>query len=338
MATKLIAEAASTQALPQPASVAQTNGVDAATNSDGGRLAPPPGTRRTIAWRYAIPIAVLHALCLLALVPSLFSWTGVVLFVAGVYFYGGIGINLGYHRLLTHRSFACPPWLEKFFVLVAVCCMEDAPATWVATHRLHHKDSDTTPDPHSPLVNFFWSHVGWLLVANPQLRSLNTYDRYARDVIRTPFYMWLQRGSNVMVVYVAHAALYFLVAMAAGWYGSGDWQSGVQLGLSVLVWGVILRTVVVWHITWSVNSLSHLWGYRSYSTGEESRNNWFVALITSGEGWHNNHHAQPASASNWHKWWEIDLMWLVVLGLERVGLAWDVVYPRQWRTPVRKPK
>jgi fatty-acid desaturase len=316
--------------------VGATPTVDLPSLDRAARLEIPPGTQRRIAWRYAGPIVVMHALCLLACVPWLFSWTGVVLFVVGVYFYGGIGINLCYHRLLTHRSFSCPKWLERCFVLVAICCMEDAPAAWVATHRLHHKDADSHPDPHSPLVNFLWSHVGWLLVTNPQLRSLNTYDRFARDVIRDPFYLWLQRGSNVMYVYLAHALAYFSIAFGAGAWIGGSWHAGLQLGLSVLVWGVVLRTVAVWHITWSVNSLSHLWGYRSYPTGEESRNNWFVALITSGEGWHNNHHAQPASASNWHRWWEIDLMWLVILGLQRVGLATDVVYPRQSR--YRMPK
>ncbi|MGI9455932.1 MAG: acyl-CoA desaturase, partial [Aeoliella sp.] len=238
----------------------------------------------------------------------------------------------------SHRSFSCPRWLERCFVVVAVCCMEDAPAVWVSAHRLHHKDSDERPDPHSPLVNFLWSHVGWLLFPNHDVRSFNACDRYARDIIRDPFYLWLQLGINVMLVYLAHAALFFLVGLGAGAWMTGTWMGGLQFGLSMLVWGVILRTVVVWHITWSVNSLTHLWGYRNYDTGEESRNNWFVGLIANGEGWHNNHHAEPASASNWHRWWEIDPMWLVIRGLERVGLAWDVVRPRHQRHEIRKAK
>jgi stearoyl-CoA desaturase (delta-9 desaturase) len=298
----------------------------------------PPGTERRIAWRYAAPILGLHALSLLAFVPWLFSWTGFVLFLAGVYIYGGLGINLGYHRLLTHRSFECPAWLEKFFVLVAICCLEDAPAIWVANHRLHHKDSDTHPDPHTPLVSFAWSHMGWLLVTNPSRYNFTTYDRYARDIIRTPFYLWLQRGYNAVWIYLTHAALYFLIGLAAGAWMHGTAMGGVQFGLSLLVWGVVLRTVGVWHITWSVNSLTHLWGYRNYKTGEESRNNWFVALLASGEGWHNNHHADPSSASNWHRWWEWDNIWLFIRLLEHVGLAWNVVYPRQVRQRIAKPR
>lgn len=309
------------------------------TQATGTSTLPhPPGTQRQIAWEYAGPIALLHVLCLLAFVPWLFSWTGVVLFLVGVYAFGGIGINLCYHRLLTHRSFACPPWLEKCFVVVAACCLEDAPAIWVANHRLHHKDSDREPDPHSPLVSFLWSHVGWLLVKNPQRHTMNFYDRYARDILRTPFYLWLQRGFNVFWVYVAHAVLFFALGLAAGVWMTGTWMGGVQFGLSILVWGVILRTVAVWHITWSVNSLTHLWGYRSYATKEESRNNWFVALVSNGEGWHNNHHAQPTSATNWHQWWEFDGIWLVIRCLEKMGLAWDIRHPRSAGEQLRKPR
>ncbi|MEQ8846980.1 acyl-CoA desaturase [Botrimarina sp.] len=297
------------------------------------RLSRPAGALRQVEWRYATPIVVLHLLALLALWPWLFSWTGVVLLVAGVYFYGGVGINLCYHRLLTHRSFKCPVWLERVFVTVAVCCLQDAPAGWVAAHRLHHRDADDTPDPHSPLVSFFWSHVGWLLVKNPQVHSLSAYERYARDVLKDRYCLWLQRGENTLVVYGLHAAAYFLLGAAGGAVASGSWSEALRMGLSVLVWGVILRTVVVWHITWSVNSLSHLFGYRSYETGENSQNNWLVAALTSGEGWHNNHHADPASASNWRRWWEVDLMWLVILAMERVGLAWGVVRPRDLRRP-----
>ena len=166
------------------------------------RLARPAAVTRKIVWRYAIPLAAIHVFALAALVPWLFSWTGVVLLIAGTYFYGGLGINIAYHRLLTHRSFNCPLWLERFLVLVAVCCMEDAPGTWVATHRLHHVDSDEEPDPHSPLVSFLWSHVGWLLVENRAVRCVSAYERYARDVLRDPFYMRLQRTLAPVWIYL----------------------------------------------------------------------------------------------------------------------------------------
>jgi len=295
------------------------------------RLEHPQGVTRKIVWRYAVPIATIHALSVLVFLPWLFSWTGVALLIAGIYFYGGVGINLCYHRLLTHRSFRCPQWLERFFVVVALCCMEDAPGSWVATHRLHHNDSDERPDPHSPLVTFFWGHVGWLLVENVDVRTINAYDRYARDVLRTPFYMRLQRSLLPVWIYLAHALLYFLAGLAVGWAVWGDWLAGVQFGASWLVWGVLLRTVCVWHISWSVNSLSHLFGYRNYETNENSRNNWLVAFLTSGEGWHNNHHEDPSSASNSHRWWEVDLIYLLIKALAFVGLASDVIPPRHHR-------
>ncbi len=299
-----------------------------------------------IVWDYLISIVVVHLLASLALLPWLFSWTGVVLLVAGTYFFGCVGINLCYHRLLAHRSFSCPFWLEKFFVIVALCCFQDAPARWVAAHRIHHNHADDEPDPHSPLVSFLWSHVGWMLVDNHGLNKISNYERYVRDMLRQPFYLTLERGFVPIGVYLAHAVLFFAVAFGVGcWIGPSEaslaadadasrWMAGLQLGLSVLVWGVFLRTVVVWHITWSVNSLTHMFGYRNYDTDEESRNNWFVAILTSGEGWHNNHHADPAAASNRRRWWEFDLIYGVIRGLELLGLAKNVVRPRQQRSKV----
>lgn len=301
------------------------------TTGEHARLDLPAGVTRRIVWRYAVPIAAVHLLSLAAFLPWVFSWTGVLLLVGGIYFYGGLGINIAYHRLLTHRSFKCPRWFERFLVTIGLCCLEDAPGSWVATHRLHHNESDTKPDPHSPLVNFLWSHVGWLMIENRNIRCLSAYDRFARDVLRDPFYMRLQRSLLPIWIYLAHAAAYFAAGLVAGRIASGDWLSGLQLGISVLVWGVLLRTVCVWHISWTVNSLSHLFGYRTYPTGENSRNNWLVALLTSGEGWHNNHHADPSSASNAHRWWEVDLMYLVILAMERFGLATEVVRPRHLR-------
>jgi stearoyl-CoA desaturase (delta-9 desaturase) len=278
-----------------------------------------------------LPITSLHLLAVAACLPWLFSWTGVILLVVGIYFYGGLGINIAYHRLLTHRSFKCPLWLERFLVVVAICCMEDAPGNWVATHRLHHNDSDVSTDPHSPLVSFFWSHVGWLLVENRDVRRFLAYERYARDVLRDPFYLRLQRNVWPVWIYLGHAFLYFLAGISAGFLMSHTWAAAWQFGLSVVVWGVFLRTVCVWHITWSVNSLAHLYGYRNHETDENSRNNWIVALLTSGEGWHNNHHVDPSSASNSHRWWEVDLMYGVIRALEICGLASDVIRPRHQR-------
>lgn len=287
---------------------------------------PSTVNRRKILWPYAISLSVYHLLALLALVPWLFSWTGAALALGGLYVFGTLGINLCFHRLLTHRGFNCPRWLEHGLALLGVCCLQDTPARWVAVHRLHHQHSDDEPDPHSPLVTFLWSHVGWLLVENRQVNSVLTYDRYARDVLKDPFYFAFER--NLLWVWVN--LLQWIVFFSAGFIIgtlSGSWMDGLQFGLSLTVWGIFVRTVAVWHITWSVNSATHLWGYRNYETDENSRNNWLVALLSNGEGWHNNHHADQRSAAHGHRWWEFDVTYLTILLLEKVGLVTDVVRP-----------
>ena len=292
--------------------------------------------RGAILWAYLIPIVTLHLLAFLALVPWLFSWTGLVAMIIGVHVYGNLGINLCYHRLLTHRSFAVPKWLEYTLATVALCCMQDTPTRWVATHRLHHNHSDEEGDPHSPLDDFVWSHIGWLFRKNPGVHDISVYQKYARDLLNDPFYFFLEkRPVWGGIVYLLHALAYFLIGLFAGRLISGNGSAGLQLGLSLLVWGVIVRTVAVWHITWSVNSLTHTFGYRNYSTGENSRNNWLVALVSAGEGWHNNHHHDPASASVQHRWWEFDITYYTIWAMEMVGLAKKVVPPRQLRREER---
>jgi stearoyl-CoA desaturase (delta-9 desaturase) len=298
-------------------------------------LPRPGGVRGRILWHYAIPIFLLHGLALLAAVPWLFSWTGLIVMVLGVHVFGQ-GINIGYHRLLSHRSFQAPWWVERGFVLLALCCMEDTPARWVANHRYHHKHSDHEPDPHSPLVSFLWSHVGWLLFRNDDMHSMSAYQKYASDLLRHPFYLNLEKQPMIAFwVYAIQVVVFFLIGMGAGYLTAGPGASALgaatQFGLSLVVWGVIVRTVVVWHITWSVNSLTHLAGYRNYDSDEDSRNNWLVAIFTVGEGWHNNHHHDPASACNQHRWWELDLSYYEIKLLERLGLASKVLPPRHKR-------
>jgi fatty-acid desaturase len=288
---------------------------------------PAAVDRRRIVWRYAITVAVYHLAALLAILPWCFSWAGVFLAVAGIYVFGGLGINLCYHRLLTHRGLACPKWLEHAFAVLGVCSMQDTPARWVAVHRRHHEHADRPDDPHSPLVNFLWGHVGWMLVENRDLNRLGIYDRYAKDILRDPFYRRLERTYPIFVI--SSWVAYFLVGFAIGLLREDGVMSAIQFGTSLLVWGVFVRTVAVWHITWLVNSAAHLWGYRNYETGEDSRNNWAVAILTSGEGWHNNHHADPRSARHGHRTWELDLIFWFIRMLEAMGLAWDVQRPNK---------
>jgi stearoyl-CoA desaturase (delta-9 desaturase) len=296
-----------------------------------GRLSLPdlvvPGR---IFWPYAISIAAFHLLALLAFVPWFFTWTALVTMMLGVFVFGQ-GINLCYHRLLAHRSFVVPGWLERVFVIIALCCFQDTPAKWVAIHRFHHHHSDEQPDPHSPLVNFLWSHVGWLIVRNPEAHSLSVYRKYASDLLTQPFYLKLEKTYLWIWILLIHVLLFIGAGMAVGAIVGGDWATAWRYGASMFIWGVIVRTVVVWPITWSVNSLTHLFGYQRYETGENSRNNWLVALLAVGEGWHNNHHHDPASASNQHRWWEFDLTYGVIRTLEFLGLATKVTQARHRR-------
>ena len=280
---------------------------------------------RLINWRYVAAVGVYHVLALLALLPWFYSKAGVVLAVVGIYVYGAFGMNLGYHRLLTHRSFKCPLWLEHVFALLAVWCLEDTPARWVATHRMHHHRSDERPDPHSPLVNLFWSHMGWLFLENTDLSRQVGYERYARDILRDRFYRFIER--YVVWVTLAQSVLYFAAAFLIA-LALGDAPiEAVQFAASIWLWGVVVRTVIVWHITWSVNSFAHVFGYQNYDTGDHSRNNMWVAIVTSGEGWHNNHHSEPGCACNQRHWWEIDLVYYLLRLLVLLGLAWDVQMP-----------
>ncbi len=289
--------------------------------------------RGNLRWDYLLPLLTLHLLALLACVPWLFSWTGVIALFVGVSVFGQLGVPICYHRLLTHRSFRVPKWLERSFVTMALCCGQNTPARWVSWHRMHHQHSDEMEDPHSPLVTFFWSHIGWLIFDNRATHSAAAYYKYARDVLDDPYYMYLEKHrSAANWIYLAHALLFFLGGLATAWATTGEFAAGLQFGLSLLIWGVALRTVYVWHITWAVNSLGHVFGYRNYETSEDSRNNWFVALITGGEGWHNNHHHDPASASVQHRWWEFDLNYYIIKSLEFVGLASHVVPPQAARS------
>ncbi|HVU89486.1 MAG TPA: fatty acid desaturase [Pirellulales bacterium] len=296
-------------------------------SSPMSRPATAAGSR--VLWTYVAGVGTYHALATLALFPWFFSWTGVCLAVAGLYVFGTLGINLCYHRLLTHRSFDCPKWLEHALSLLGVCCLQDSPARWVIAHRIHHQHSDDQPDPHSPLVNFLWGHMGWLFVENHATKSAGACDRYARDILRDPFYMRLERNLLWLQINMLQAAIFFLAGLGFALLAGDTRAAAVQFGASVLVWGVFVRTVAVWHITWSVNSLTHICGYRSYETGENSRNNWFVALISNGEGWHNNHHADQRSAAHGHRWYEVDITYLTIRALAAVGLARNCIGPNR---------
>lgn len=297
----------------------------------GGKLLKPVGVDRQsrILWEYVGPVIAFHLLIPLAFMPYFFSWWGLLFLPIGNYLFTSMGIGAGYHRLLTHRGFKCPKWLEYTFATLGVCSFQDSPARWVLVHRVHHQHSDHRPDPHTPRVSAFWAHMGWLFVDNRELSTAAAYDRYVRDVIRDPYYLWLQRGLNWVWVYVAQAVAILMLGYLWGWIWSGTVSGMFQIGLQFLIWGVIMRTVYTWHVTWGINSFAHMWGYRNYETREDSRNNWLFALLTNGEGWHNNHHADPRTAQHGHRWWEFDVTYWTLVAMEKLGLIWDLVRPNR---------
>jgi len=303
----------------------------------GGRLAKPKmvDSRSRIVWEYVIPVATLHLLVPLAFLSYFFSWWGVLFLPVGGYLFGGLGIGGGYHRLLTHRGFSGPKWLEYTLITLGVCSIQGAPAHWVLVHRVHHQHSDHQPDPHTPKVGFFWSHVGWMFVDNRELNDAAAYARYVRDVLKDPYCFWLQRGLNAVLVFGLHAILIVAIGAMVGLFWTGTGAGALQMAARFGMWGVLVRTVYGWHVTWSINSFSHIWGYRNYATREDSRNNWLFALLSYGEGWHNNHHADPRSARHGHRWWEIDVVFISLITLEKLGLIQNLVRPKN-PSPVQK--
>jgi fatty-acid desaturase len=295
---------------------------------DGLRMALPAGVQPfKLNWPYIIGIGAYHAVAVLAFMPGYFTWSGLVVAIVGTHLCGLLGINLCYHRLLTHRGLKCPKWLEHAMVVIAMSCLQETPARWVAIHRRHHQFADEQPDPHSPLAGFFWSHIGWILVHQPELSRLGIYERYAKDILRDRFYVALERHHWLIWINLLQMPVFFGAGFAVAWLSGETAAAAAMTGLSILMFGVFVRTVLVWHITWAINSVTHVWGYRNYETDEDSRNNLVVGLISNGEGWHNNHHADPRSARHGHRWWEIDNTWLTIRLLERIGLATDVVAP-----------
>ena len=270
-----------------------------------------------------------HLLALLVFVPWFFSWTGVLLLAAGIYLFGMIGINLAYHRLLAHRSFSCPRWLEHLLAMLGVCSAQGAPAWWVAIHRMHHHFADKEEDPHAPGRNFLWGHIAWITFQTEDMLGGHVTKRYAGDLLRDPLYVWLDKYWQGVAL--ASWILLPAAALTGGLLAGMSAQAALQLASSMFVWGVAARTVYVWHVSAFVNSASHLWGYRSYETNDNSRNNLFVGYFAHGEGWHNNHHADPQAAMQGRRAWEFDPVFWVIRLLARLGLAWDVVMPKSPR-------
>jgi sn-2 palmitoyl-lipid 9-desaturase len=266
--------------------------------------------RPSLSWTNVFFFGSIHIAALLA--PWFFSWSALGTMVLLHWLFGGIGICLGYHRLLTHRSFQVPKWLEYGIAFLGALAMQGGPGFWVAGHRQHHLHTeDWDKDPYSAKRGFWWSHMLWIFYPTKASFDPTIYRRWAPDLAKSAFYRWLDKYFLTLQIPVA-----FMLYAIGGW--------------SFVIYGVFVRAVVLWHTTWLINSASHMTGYRSFKQVEDnSRNLWWTALLTYGEGWHNNHHAQPNVAPAGRTWWEIDPTWWMIQGLEKVGLAKKVVLPPQ---------
>lgn len=254
-------------------------------------------------WSTIISVTVYHIAAIGAIFT--FSWQNLLAFLILWWIAGSWGIGLGYHRLLTHRGFKTPQWVERLLAVFGTFALQSGPLAWVTTHRQHHAFTETEDDPHSPRVGTYWAHIGWIFKGNAQEHDMAVHKRYSPDLVKDNFLVVLDKYFWVNTVFLS------LALLAIGGWG-------------MVFWGIFLRTVWGWHTTWLVNSATHMWGTRRFETRDDSRNNGLIAAVSFGEGWHNNHHAYPRSAKHGLRWYEIDFNWMQIRLLEKLGLATDV--------------
>ncbi len=261
-----------------------------------------------LSWPMLGIIAMFHVGALAAL--FMFTWqrllVTVILYVLAI----NVGIGMCYHRLLTHRGYHVPKWLEYVMTFCATLSLEGGPIFWVSTHRVHHQLSDKEGDPHTPREGGWWAHAGWILFGESLHAQTEALSRYSPDLSRDRFHVWMSKYHWLSVVVSG------ILLFAGGWYFGGPISA-----IGMVLWGVFLRITVGLHATWLVNSATHLWGSRRFETHDDSRNSWWVALLSGGEGWHNNHHAHPVSARHGLKWYEIDPNFYGIWLLSKLGLA-----------------
>jgi stearoyl-CoA desaturase (Delta-9 desaturase) len=234
-------------------------------------------------------------------------WPDLVL-LATLYVFIAIGVTVGYHRMLTHRSFVPHPAVKFLLLVLGSMALEGDAIKWTATHLKHHALADREGDPHSPVDGFFHAHLGWIFAetdADPR--------RYCRHLLKDRLVVFVSR-TNVLWIVLAMAIPFTIGGLFGGWAGA----------LTGLLWGGLVRQFLTHHVTWSVNSVCHTFGKRAFATNDRSRNEWIVGLLGFGEGWHNNHHAFPRSAFHGLRWWQFDCAGYVIRVLERLRLAHDV--------------
>lgn len=257
-------------------------------------------------WTTSFFIGAFHVGAILAL--FFFTWKAFALTILLWWIAGSLGIGMGYHRLLTHRGYKTPKWMEYFLTVCGTLALEGGPIAWVATHRVHHQNTDKEGDPHSPREGGFWAHMGWILTGQAMHNNAKELLPFVPDLRKDRFHVWISKWHWIPVTLLG-----VLIFAISGW--------------SCLLWGFFLRTTVGLHATWLVNSATHMWGSQRFITGDMSKNNFWVAMLTFGEGWHNNHHAAAHVARHGLAWYEFDMNWYGIWALRILGLAWDVRLP-----------
>ncbi|MFN7963248.1 MAG: acyl-CoA desaturase [Thermoanaerobaculia bacterium] len=276
-----------------------------ATNPSPALEAPADQPKRLTAgdWLRSIPFVAVHLAALLVfVVPFAWKWVGLCL---GLYLVRMFGVTAGYHRYFSHKTYRTSRWFQAVLAVLGLLALQKGPLWWAAHHRHHHLHSDDPEDLHSPRRNgFLWAHLGWVV---SDAYDETQFERIP-DFARFPELVWLNRYH--LVPGVTLAVLLFLLG-----------------GLPALAWGFFLSTVLTWHVTFMINSLTHMIGRRRYATTDDSRNSLILALLTLGEGWHNNHHYYQASTRQGFFWWEIDIAYYLLKMLSWVGLVWDLREP-----------
>lgn len=279
-----------------------------ARRSDG-----PPLDHQRIRFQDALPIVLIHVICFGALWTG-WSWTAVGIAVA-LYWLRMFAITAFYHRYFSHRTFRTHRAIQFAFALLGTSSAQRGPLWWAAHHREHHRHSDHEPDPHSPgWRGVLWSHTAWFLTEKGRATNWKTIP----DWRRFPELIWLDRY-HLIGPFLLIATLFVAGALL------GAWAPSLSTGpLQLVVWGFGVSTVALYHASFTVNSVAHMLGSRRFATGDDSRNNWFLALITLGEGWHNNHHYYPGTVRQGFYWWEFDPAYWALRVMSWVGLVWDL--------------
>ena len=258
-----------------------------------------------IDWTTIILMTIFHVLAAYAL--TMFTMSALISFLV-MYAVSVLGITMGFHRLHCHRSFKAPVWLGRILAFMGTLALQGSIKEWVALHRMHHIGSDTPDDPHDASRGFMHSHLYWMFVKDTKFDDLKLQNRFSRDIISDPFLRFISEPIVMIGLQVVLGLLLWTL-----------------FGVEAMMWGIWLRLVAVYHVTWLVNSASHMFGYRNFILKDDRATNcWWVGLLAFGEGWHNNHHAVADSARHGLKWWEFDITWQFIKIFRVLGVVTDV--------------